>query len=60
MGSFQPEHAGKMNFYLAALDDRDREPSDAPSIGLILCREHNRLIAELNLDSLSSDVPNNA
>jgi len=29
-GPFQPEHAGKMNFYLAALDDRDREPGDNP------------------------------
>ena len=45
-GPFQPEHAGKMNFYLAALDDRDREPGDGPSIGLILCREHNRLVVE--------------
>jgi hypothetical protein len=35
-----------MNFYLAALDDRDREPGDNPSIGLILCREHNRVVVE--------------
>jgi predicted nuclease of restriction endonuclease-like (RecB) superfamily len=49
IGAFQPEHAGKMNFYLAALDDRDREPGDNPSIGLILCRERNRVVVELCL-----------
>jgi predicted nuclease of restriction endonuclease-like (RecB) superfamily len=43
-GRFRPEHAGKMNFYLAALDDLEREPDDSPSIGLILCREHNRVV----------------
>jgi hypothetical protein len=35
-----------MNFHLAALDDRDREPGDTPSIGLILCREHKRFAGE--------------
>ena len=36
MGEFVPEYAGKMNFYLSALDDLERHPDDAPSIGLIL------------------------
>jgi predicted nuclease of restriction endonuclease-like (RecB) superfamily len=53
-GPFQPEHAGKMNFYLAALDDLDREPGDNPSIGLILCREHNRVVVEYALRSVAS------
>lgn len=48
-GAFQPEHAGKMNFYLAALDDRSREPGENPSIGLILCRERNRVVVEYAL-----------
>ena len=39
---FTPEAAGKMNFYLSAVDDRYRQPGDAPSIGLILCRSKNR------------------
>jgi predicted nuclease of restriction endonuclease-like (RecB) superfamily len=43
-GAFVPEHADKMNFYLAALDDRDREAGDNPSIDLILCRQHNRVV----------------
>ena len=56
MGPFQPEHAGKMNFYLAALDDRDREPDDGPSIGLILCREHNRLVVEYALRHVDAPI----
>jgi predicted nuclease of restriction endonuclease-like (RecB) superfamily len=55
-GPFQPEHAGKMNFYLAALDDLDREPGDNPSIGLILCREHNRVVVEYALRSVASPI----
>jgi len=56
MGPFQPEHAGKMNFYLAALDDRDREPGDNPSIGLILCREHNRVVVEYALRHVDAPI----
>ena len=55
-GPFQPEHAGKMNFYLAALDDRDREPSDNPSIGLILCRERNRVVVEYALRHVDAPI----
>ncbi|NGX61422.1 MAG: hypothetical protein K940chlam9_00907 [Chlamydiae bacterium] len=35
---FKPEHAGKLNFYLAAVDRQLRHPSDNPSIGMIICR----------------------
>lgn len=49
VGAFQPEHAGKMNFYLAALDDQEREPGENASIGLILCRERNRVVVEYAL-----------
>lgn len=54
--AFQPEHAGKMSFYLAALGDRDRKPGDNPSIGLILCRERNRVVVEYALRSVSSPI----
>ena len=37
-GEFKPEHAGQLNFYLSAVDDRLRHPSDQPTIGLILCQ----------------------
>jgi predicted nuclease of restriction endonuclease-like (RecB) superfamily len=56
IGAFQPEHAGKMNFYLAALDDQDSEPGDNPSIGLILCRERNRVVVEYALRGVSSPI----
>jgi hypothetical protein len=39
----------KMNFYLSGLDDLLRHPDDQPSLGLILCKTQNRLIAEYAL-----------
>ena len=56
VGAFQPEHAGKMNFYLAALDDQEREPGENASIGLILCRERNRVVVEYALRGVSGPV----
>ena len=47
--AFKPEHAGKMNFYLSAVDDLLRHPGDQPSIGLILCKTRNRVIVEYAL-----------
>src|SRR5258706_7837037 len=46
MGPFKPEYAGKLNFYLSAIDDLLRHPDDKPSIGLVLCKAKNRIIAE--------------
>ncbi len=56
MKPFKPEYAGKMNFYLAAVDDLLRHPQDQPSIGLILCRTKNRIIAEYALRNLSTPM----
>lgn len=53
---FTPEAAGKMNFYLSAVDDQFRHPGDQPSIGLILCREKNRVIAEYALRDIQKPV----
>lgn len=46
---FKPEFAGKMNFYLSAVDDQLRHPDDQPTIGIILCRTHNKVIVEYAL-----------
>jgi predicted nuclease of restriction endonuclease-like (RecB) superfamily len=46
MKPFKPEYAGKMNFYLSAVDDMLRHPDDKPSIKLILCKSKNRIVAE--------------
>ena len=48
-GKFKPEYAGKLNFYLAVVDDKLRHPDDAPSIGLILCKDKNQMAAEYAL-----------
>jgi hypothetical protein len=53
---FTPEAAGKMNFYLSAVDDRFRQEGDQPSIGLILCRSKNRVIAEYALRDMTKPI----
>ena len=55
-GEFIPEYAGKMNFYLSALDDIVKHPDDRPSVGLILCRSRNGIIAEYSLRNLNRPV----
>ena len=49
IGEFRPEYVGKMNFYLSAADDLLRHEQDGPSIGLLLCRTQNKVIAEYAL-----------
>ena len=56
MDDFTPEDAGKMNFYLSALDDLVKHPDDAPSIGILLCRERGRTAVEYALRDLSKPI----
>ena len=49
IGAFHPEYVGKMQFYLAALDDLVRRPDENPSIGMIICRTKERAIVEYAL-----------
>jgi hypothetical protein len=49
IGEFKPEFAGKMNFYLSAVDDRLRHKDDQPSIGIILCKTKSKVVAEYAL-----------
>lgn len=56
MGEFKPEFAGKMNFYLSAVDDLLKHEHDAPSIGLILCKEKNRFIAEYAIRDMQKPI----
>lgn len=55
-GAFKPEHASKMNFYLNVVDDRMRHPDDQPSIGLILCQDKKRLVAEYALRGMTKAI----
>ena len=51
VGSFEPEHAGKMDFYLNLLNEKERGPDDNPSIGIILCAEKDDVEVEFALKS---------
>ena len=53
---FKPEFAGKMNFYLAVVNDLLRHPDDLPSIGLVICKEKNRVIVEYALQDMSKPI----
>ncbi|MEI7493118.1 MAG: PDDEXK nuclease domain-containing protein [Alphaproteobacteria bacterium] len=55
-GKFKPEYAGKLNFYLSAVDDLLRQPGDNPSIGLILCRSKVGVLAEYALRDMSKPI----
>ena len=49
IGKFLPEHVGKMQFYLTALDRQVRQVDENPSIGIILCKEKKRTVVEYAL-----------
>lgn len=53
---FKPEYAGKMNFYLSAVDDLLKDENDNPSIGLILCREKNKFSVEYALKDINKPI----
>lgn len=53
---FKPEFAGKMNFYLSAVDDQLRHKDDQPTIGIILCKGRNEVIVEYALRDSSKPM----
>jgi len=55
-GKFLPEYAGKMIFYLNAVDDLLRYSNDKPSIGLVLCQDKNRIVAEYALRGVNKPI----
>lgn len=55
-GPFKPEYAGKLNFYLTALDEEVKTPEDNPSIGLMLCKDKNNIVAEYALRGMSQPI----
>ncbi len=67
---FKPEYAGKLNFYITAVDKEIKEPNDNPTIGILICKSKNNTIVEYALNSiekpigvseykLSKELPNN-
>lgn len=56
VGPFEPEYAGKMDFYLNLLNDRKRGPGDNPSIGIILCAEKDDVEVEYALKTKQNPI----
>lgn len=54
--AFKPEHAGQLNFYLAAIDAQVKALDDHPTIGLLLCKTQNRLVAEYALSGIDKPI----
>ncbi len=56
-GDFKPEYAGKMSFYLTAVDEQIKDETDNPTIGLILCQgKGNKIVAEYTLRDIKKPV----
>lgn len=55
-GDFRPEYAGQLNFYLSAVDGILKKDTDNPSIGLLLCKSKNNLVAEYSLKDMSKPI----
>ena len=55
-GGFKPEHAGKLNFYLNTVDQQIKSDEDALSIGLLLCKSRNKIVAEYSLRNNTNPI----
>jgi predicted nuclease of restriction endonuclease-like (RecB) superfamily len=53
---FQPEYAGKLNFYLNVIDDQLRHKADQPSIGILLCKTPDKIVVEYALKNVNSPL----
>ena len=54
--AFKPEYAGKLNFYLSAVDDKLKKDTDNPTIGILLCQTKNKLIVEYALQDINKPM----
>jgi predicted nuclease of restriction endonuclease-like (RecB) superfamily len=55
-GKFEPEYAGKMQFYLGALNNKVRLEGENPSIGIIVCRDKDRTVVEYTLQDVNKPI----
>lgn len=53
---FQPEHAGKLNFYLAVADKQLRTPADNPTVGILICKNKNEVVVEYALQDMRKPI----
>ena len=56
VGPFKPEYAGKVNFYCNVVDEHMRHHSDNPTIGLILCQDKKKVVAEYTLRGMTKPI----
>jgi predicted nuclease of restriction endonuclease-like (RecB) superfamily len=55
-GKFRPEYAGKLNFYLSAVDSQLKQPEDNPSIGILLCKKKDKIEVEYALRDINKPM----
>jgi len=55
-GEFEPEYAGKLNFYLKAVDEQLRGDRDEPTIGILLCKSRDRVVVEYALSDIGKPM----
>ena len=55
-GEFKPDYAGQLNFYLSAVDGILKAEHDNPTIGLLLCKSKNNIVAEYALKDMSKPI----
>ena len=55
-GKFKPEFAGKLNFYLSAVDSQIKKTEDNPTIGIILCKKKDKIEAEYSLRNINKPI----
>ena len=53
---FKPEYAGKLNFYISAVDSQLRVEADAPTIGILICKSKNNTVVEYSLRDLAKPI----
>lgn len=53
---FEPEHAGKLNFYLKAIDSQLRTDFDQPTIGILICKKKDKIVAEYALSDINKPI----
>ncbi|MDR0676069.1 MAG: PDDEXK nuclease domain-containing protein [Elusimicrobiota bacterium] len=56
IGEFKPEYAGKMQFYLSILDDKVKKSNENASIGIIICKDKNKMIVEYALKNINKPI----
>jgi predicted nuclease of restriction endonuclease-like (RecB) superfamily len=55
-GKFIPEYASKLNFYLSAVDDLMKHKTDNPTLGILICKERNKVVAEYSLRDINKPI----